>query len=115
MTSRMLALPFALGLLASFVACGGDDGGDVGAPCNVDADCASGLVCDEHEGQASCQDPHGHEEGEDTAHASETGHGTAEDTAHASESGGHETGHDSGHDSSETGHGSGETGSSTGA
>lgn len=110
MTSRMLVLPLALGLLASFAACSDDDGGDVGAPCNVDADCASGLVCDEHEGQASCQEPHGHEEGEESEHA---------ETDHASESGGHDSGSSGhSHDSGETGHDSGSgsgSGSSTGA
>ena len=126
MIARLLA-PLALGLVASFLACSGDDGGDVGAPCNVDDDCAAGLVCDEHEGQASCQEPHGHgETGEtehdDTEHEA-TGH---EDTEHehASESGGdHDTGgtghasEDTGHshDSGDTGHGSGsETGTGTG-
>lgn len=108
MTSRMLALPFALGLFGSFVACNGDGGGDVGAPCNVETDCASGLICDEHEGQASCQEPHGHEEGEDTAHETEheTEHAETEHE-HASESGGH--------DSGSTGHESGETGQTTGS
>jgi hypothetical protein len=116
MTSRMLAIPFALGLLSSFVACS-DEGGDVGAPCSVDADCASGLICDEHEGQASCQEAHGHE-GEESEHASETGHA---ETEHASETG-HQDSGSSGHahESGETGHDSGSgsgsgSGSSTGA
>lgn len=113
MISRTLVLPFVLGLLSSFVAC--SDDGNVGAPCTEDADCAEGLVCDEHDGQASCQEAHGHDDGdtEDTEHA-ETEHAT-EDTAHDSG----ETGHDSGstgHESGETGHQheSGETGHATG-
>lgn len=121
MNARMLALPVVLGLLGSFAACNGDDGGDVGAPCNVASDCASGLVCDVHDGQGSCQEPHGHESGEETAHG-ETEHGETDHhaTGHDSGSGGHDSG-ESGHhhDSGETGHhdssGSGsDTGSGTG-
>ena len=52
------AFPFFLALLAP--ACGSDDGGggDVGAPCDVDEDCAEGLSCDIHDGRGSCQKPH---------------------------------------------------------
>lgn len=74
MIARALASCFVLGLAASFVACN-DDGGDVGAPCNEDADCSSELICDVHEGQGSCQEPHdhGHEHDEDSGTDSSTG------------------------------------------
>lgn len=95
MISRPLALPFVLGFLASFAAC--DDDG-VGAPCSKDSDCASGLVCDEHDGQASCQMDHGHgTEDEDTEH---------EDTEHAETEHADETG-STGHESGGTGHATG--------
>ncbi len=115
MISRLLALPLVLGLLGSFVACGDDEGGSVGAPCNVDSDCASGLICDEHEGQASCQEPHGHDEGEGTAH--ETEHAETEHaTGHDSDTGHHDTGATGHEHDSETSHehDSGETGQVTG-
>lgn len=42
-------------------ACGGeDDGGELGAPCTEDADCADGLECDVHDDRGSCQKPHDH-------------------------------------------------------
>jgi len=115
-TTIALALPFVLGLLASFVAC--SDDGDVGAPCSEDADCADGLVCDEHDGQASCQEPHGHEGGEDTEHAeteAETEDTEHAETDHGMAEGSGSTGHESG--SGETGHQhdeSGSTGHATG-
>lgn len=33
-------------------------GGVLGAPCEVDGDCADGLMCDRHAGGGSCQAPH---------------------------------------------------------
>lgn len=71
MRPRSWILPLVLGFAASFVACDDDDGGDVGAPCKNNSDCASGLICDEHEGQSSCQEAHGHETGHDSEHESE--------------------------------------------
>ena len=42
-------------------ACSGEDnGGEVGAACVADEDCADGLVCDIHDERGSCQKPHGH-------------------------------------------------------
>ena len=108
MRAPSLLLPFLLGLTASFIAC--DDDG-VGAPCNDDADCKSGLICDEHDGQKSCQAEHGHGSDDDHDHETE-GHETE-----GHETGEHETGEHDGHDSSGgSGHASesGEHGSETG-
>ena len=53
------AFPLLLALSAQ--ACGSDDGGgDLGAPCDVDEDCAGSLACDVHDGRGSCQKPHDH-------------------------------------------------------
>lgn len=83
---RTLAL---IGGLAG--ACNSGAGG-VGAPCETTEDCEGELICDEHDGQASCQEPHGH--GDETtehdhASGSETGHGhdSASGTGHAHDSG----------------------------
>lgn len=51
-------LVIALGLLLG--ACEEDDGGDLGAPCEVDEDCMEGLACDVHDEAGSCQEPHDH-------------------------------------------------------
>lgn len=57
---------FVLGL-ASSLACDPGGAGDLGAPCESAADCAGDLICDEHEGQGSCQKPHDHgETGDDS-------------------------------------------------
>lgn len=88
--------------------------GAVGAPCETKEDCEGDLICDEHEGQASCQEPHGHGE---TDEGSETGHSHESDTEHSHDSG-TETGHDQdtghSHDSgSDSGHAH-DSGSDTG-
>jgi hypothetical protein len=86
-----------LGWMASLaVACNG--AGGVGAPCETKDDCEGELICDEHEGQGSCQEPHDHEHEEtdtDTEHTSESG----SETAHGHDSG---SGTDHGHDSGST-------------
>lgn len=61
MTHR--ALP--LGLLAfscASVFAFACDSANVGAPCEVDADCEGELICDVHDGQGTCQEDHGHDE-----------------------------------------------------
>lgn len=97
--------PWMIAMVGSLALSCTSSGGDVGAPCNVDADCEGELICDEHEGQSSCQEPHGH--GHDTESDGDTEHDTGHDTEH------HDTGHETeGHDSgSETGPA---TGSETG-
>jgi hypothetical protein len=57
-------MALAVGLLVN-VACD-MSGGAVGAPCESDSDCDDELICDEHEGKASCQVPHDHGEETDT-------------------------------------------------
>nr|MCH9687609.1 hypothetical protein [Deltaproteobacteria bacterium] len=92
-------------------ACTSEAGGDVGAPCAVDTDCSGDLICDEHQGAGSCQEPHGH--GEDTEGDSE-GETEHEDTEHDHDSGS-ETGHhdtDDDHADSSSG-GTGGTGAAT--
>jgi hypothetical protein len=86
----------ALALTGSVaVACSGGAGG-VGAPCETNDDCEGALICDEHDGQASCQEPHDHGHADtDTEHAtdsgSETGHshdpGSGSETGHGADSG----------------------------
>lgn len=44
--------------------CGDDTGGGTGgggavdAACETDDDCQEGLECDDHDGEATCQEPH---------------------------------------------------------
>jgi len=91
-----------LGLVAGLVisACSSSN---VGKACDKNSECGGdGLICDVHDGKGTCQEPHGHDAGDDTAHASEdTAHHATEDTAH------HTTGTStstSGHDSEDTSH-----------
>lgn len=75
-----LGLAFVAGLVSS--ACSSSS---VGKACDQNSECGGdGLVCDVHDGKGTCQEPHGHDEGDDdTAHASEdTAHHDSEDTAH---------------------------------
>ena len=99
-------IPVTIALLGGMALACTSSAGGVGAPCNVDADCEGELICDEHQGQSSCQEAHGHggDSGSSgTGHEHETGH----ETEH------HDTGATEGHDSgSETGHTTG--GSETG-
>jgi len=41
----------------------------VGAPCEVDADCDAGMICDIHDNQGTCQDDHGHGETDGEEHS----------------------------------------------
>lgn len=96
------------------VACGG--AGGLGAPCETNDDCQGELVCDEHDGQSSCQEPHDHGEdaGSETGAASSSDTGQAHDTAAetgqdaGSETSGSSTGH--AHDTGNTTTGGGATG-----
>ena len=51
-------------LFGALLGCDGGGPGAVGAPCNTADDCEDGLICDEHNDQGSCQQPHGHTGGE---------------------------------------------------
>ncbi len=37
-----------------------DEDDEIGTPCDTDDDCSSELICDVHEGQGTCQEPHDH-------------------------------------------------------
>ena len=53
-------------LLGALVGCDNGGPGAVGAPCNTADDCQGSLICDVHNDQGSCQEPHGH--GADARH-----------------------------------------------
>ncbi|HEY0135931.1 MAG TPA: hypothetical protein VGB85_17720 [Nannocystis sp.] len=76
-----LGFTFVAGLVSS--ACSSSN---VGKACDKDSECGGdGLICDVHDGKGTCQEPHGHEAGDDDTahHASEdTAHHATEDTAH---------------------------------
>lgn len=39
----------------------------LGTPCETDADCEDGMICDVHDGQGTCQEHHDHDEGDTAA------------------------------------------------
>ena len=80
---RVSTLAFPL-LFGTLTACDGGGPGAVGAPCNAEEDCDSGLICDVHNDQGSCQEPHGHTAGETEETASE-----ASTTEHSHDTEGH--------------------------
>lgn len=47
-------------LLLVWTGCDSGGPGAVGAPCNTADDCEGSLICDVHNDQGSCQEPHGH-------------------------------------------------------
>ncbi|MEM9457400.1 MAG: hypothetical protein AAGF11_24685 [Myxococcota bacterium] len=107
-----LTIPATIAMAGGLTLACTSSGGGVGAPCNVDGDCEGALICDEHDGQSSCQEPHDHgeetEEHGETEHEHDTGH--EHDTEHEHDTGHQETeGHDSG-----SGTGEATTGSQTG-
>ncbi|MFV8751829.1 hypothetical protein ACNOYE_14890 [Nannocystaceae bacterium ST9] len=55
-TFALLTLALAIGTI---VGCQ-DDEDELGTPCDVDDDCSGDLICDVHEGQGTCQEPHDH-------------------------------------------------------
>lgn len=67
------ALLFGLLLGVLLAAC---DSTGVGSPCDKDADCDDGLICDVHDDAGTCQEPHGH----DTDSGTDTEHDTEHDT-----------------------------------
>jgi len=87
-TSMWLA---SAALLLAPVGCDSDSGA-VGAPCNTADDCQGDLICDVHNGQGSCQEPHGHTAGEsdtdsdDASTSSDTTDPATSTTADPSES-----------------------------
>ncbi len=75
-------------MVSALASCDGADGGAIGAPCNTADDCEGDLICDEHNGQASCQQPHSHGDTDSSSTGSgETGHShdtqSGHDTEHA--------------------------------
>ena len=54
----------------------------VGKACDKPADCGEHLICDVHDGKGTCQEPHDHEAGDETAAATTT---TAASTTAASD------------------------------
>lgn len=77
---RRVSLISTLSLLALAASCDSGGAGAVGAPCNTADDCEGDLICDEHNGQASCQVPHGH--GGDTEDAEGESHDSEESDSH---------------------------------
>lgn len=60
MIPRAHLFPLLCGVLLA-PACGDEDGGgELGAPCVQNEDCADGLECDIHDERGSCQKPHDH-------------------------------------------------------
>ena len=57
---RLVGSAFALMLGSSAVTACDEQGGTIGSPCEEASDCNDGLICDVHDGQGSCQQPHGH-------------------------------------------------------
>lgn len=54
----MLSLSFLLASTLGYVVACTD--ASVGVPCSTNADCESGMICDTHDGQGTCQNDHGH-------------------------------------------------------
>ena len=40
--------------------CEEEEEGEIGSPCESDEDCADDLICDEHDGEGTCQEEHEH-------------------------------------------------------
>lgn len=53
-----LSLTLALGL-GTLLGCEEHDD-EIGTPCETAEDCSGDLICDIHEGQGTCQEPHDH-------------------------------------------------------
>lgn len=66
---RVATLALGLALGAALTACAH---GDVGKVCSKKEDCSGDLICDVHEGQGTCQEPHGHDTSETATTAAET-------------------------------------------
>ncbi len=85
-------------------ACTSETGGGVGAPCEVVDDCEDGLICDEHQGQGSCQEDHGHGDDDDSSggtddhghESGETGHDTEEHDTEEHDTEDHDSGSETG-------------------
>ena len=86
MVMRISTLVTLVAMVSALASCDAGGAGAVGAPCNTADDCDGDLICDEHNGQASCQEAHGHGETEDSASGSgETGHSHDTDKGHDTE------------------------------
>lgn len=57
---RRVAAVFTLVLGSSAATACDEQGGTIGSPCEQASDCNGDLICDVHDGQGSCQEPHGH-------------------------------------------------------
>lgn len=62
-----------------------EDVADIGKPCAQHRNCASGLECDIHEGQGTCQRPHSDTGDEEPLGSTDHGHETMDE--HASDDG----------------------------
>lgn len=62
------------GVLYTLAACGG--GAQLDEPCETDDSCDEGLVCDDHGGERTCQEPHGHGSGTTTTSSTMTSSST---------------------------------------
>lgn len=83
---RISTLVALVAVVSAVPSCDGAGSGAVGAPCNTADDCEGDLICDEHNGQASCQQSHGHGETDSSASGSEeTGHSHDTDHSHDTE------------------------------
>ena len=80
---RISTLVALAAMVSSLASCDSGSSGAVGGPCNTAEDCDGDLICDEHNGQASCQEPHGHGETDaSSTGSSETGHSHETDDGH---------------------------------
>ncbi len=112
---RPCTLTVVVALMGILGACDSGSSGAVGAPCNTADDCDGDLICDEHNGQASCQEPHGHTGSEGSTSEGSTSEDPTSSTEPATtgEASSSSTGDPQTDGSSSSGGGSSETGADT--
>lgn len=67
-----MRLLLGLALLASMSLSFACSDPDIGKACDKAEDCSGDLICDVHDGKGTCQEPHGHEAGEEEGSAGTT-------------------------------------------